>query len=328
MKKVIAIILAACIMLFLIPSASAYDHLLSKDFVPWDYQPKTLDDNHTLAEKVRELYRYCDSLFTYFNYFPEDFSGFIDPVEDNVSLYFSGDFEPLDAAVRRVYNEVYKYSGKDFVETATDEFFRSYYDELKEASKVPQVSYYEIEFLVKICAKEDNSSGFYSSEVWEPFAAALDNAIEACDKYNNSRIYSDPDEGNSDIYWDLYFAYNKLCMQLSVPGDANGDGEADIVDVTYLQRQLTGGAVRLTAAQRCVSCVNVNYSRGGASELYPDMIDVTYLQRYHTRMYDSLFDRTMKPENDGLIYFLANPIIAYEYNARIFPWYYNPWYYN
>lgn len=321
---VLSLLLTVIITASSVVSVGAYDQTLSKDFVPWAYKPSTLDDEHTAKQKARELYQYCDSLCTYFNCFPEDLEtgGFIYHIDGNVSLDFVDPDKGLENAVRKVYNEVYNYQGKDFSEIATNEYFQAYYDELNEAAKLPQVANEEIVFLVNICEKEDNCNGFYSDEVWETFVTALNNAKEAYNKNTNNgkNRYSQQVEGNSNIYWDLYFAYNDLCMQITEAGDIDGDGKADIIDVTMLQRNLAGMTSRLNAAQRCASCLQINTKY--RKEMYPDVIDSTLLQRRLAEFNPKIFDYTNEiGKYARCISFKVNPLIEYEYHARLFPWY-------
>lgn len=326
MQKAIAVLLlATAIITASIANVGAYDHMLPMEFVPWEYESTTLDEEHTTKQKAMELFQYCDSLCTYFNCFPEDLEagGFIYHVDGTEALGFYDPDEALESAVRKVYNEVYCYPGMDFSLIATNEYFLAYYDELKEASKKPEVANNEIDFLIKICEKENNDNGFYNDEVWVPFVEALSNAKEAYNKNTNNgeNAYSRQVEGNSKIYWDLYFAYNDLCLQIKEVGDIDGDGEASIIDVTLLQRNLSGMTPRLNAAQRCAGCLS-NYNEYG-NEMYPDIVDATLLQRYLALMSTRINDYTSFGEYARCISFKANPLIYYEYYARMFPWYYN-----
>ena len=315
-KAIVTVVLTTVIISASAVSAGAYDFNLPEDFVPWEYEPTTLDNEHTLAQKQMELYRYCDSLCTYFNCYPES-GEFYEAIDGERALHHID----RDNVFTNAISDVLRGINNDL----TDEEFLAYYDELRQASRNPQVTNSEILFLINICEKEDNRKSFYSEEVWEPFVKALNDAKEAYNRNtdNGTVYYSDQVEGNSKIYWDLYFAYNDLCLQVTKSGDVDGSGEADIVDVTYIQRSATGIGPRLNAAQRCAGCMQT-YTAYGPKEAYPDIVDATLLQRKLTGLKTPILNNwTMSEIRSRWYNFKANHLIRYEYERSMFPGYYD-----
>lgn len=326
-KVILTLLIFISVILSSSISPNAYQYQISSDFVPWEYEPQKLGDNYDAHQKAIELYQYCDTLFTYYNAYYSvvndkelsDF-GYLYGIDGDISIGYTN-LSELVEAVRRVYKEVYLYEKKpnsDFAEKASDEFFSEYYSLLKEASKKPEITNYELGFLIKLCEQEENSDGFYDETLWTEFQSALTEA---------KRVYTENTEngtvtGNTKQYWDLYGAYNKLCAVITIAGDTDGDGSVTILDVTNIQRALANIIPKLTPAQRCASCVSANTAYFG-QELSPSIADATSIQRQLAGIDTGFTSHVVQQESIYHLDFKVNPIIYHEYYSRIFPNYYN-----
>lgn len=298
LKIVMVLFLAVTISVSSVLSAGAYDDGYPCDFVPWKYVPSTLSDEHTVAEKAQELYYYCKEVSIYYFIYNEwtQWSlpdGGVSPTYENT--------EELEKVLDQVYHlvfEVYHDSGFP-VDYDVDTEFYAYYDAIISASKKAEITDSDIGILTEICESESNDNGFYSAEVWERFTVALQNAKTAC--ANDTII------GNRKAFWDLYFAYNKLCVQYDAPGDIDGDGEIGIIDVTILQRALVGIGKPLNSAQIYAASVQPYYDFEG---LEPEATDATMIQRYVARMPVVLSDHRIDEKYMETECWEINPILS------------------
>lgn len=326
-KALLVLLIAIIVILSMNIPASAYQHQIPSDFVPWEYEPQKLGDDYDTHQKAFELYQYCDTLFTYYNAYYAvvnddelaDF-GYLYGIDGGVSIGYTNLSELIEA-VRRVYREVYLYENKsdtDFSEKASDEFFSEYYSLLKEASKKPEATNYELGFLIKLCEQEENSLGFYDETLWSEFQTALAEAKGVYEINTNKGTVA----GNTKQYWNLYSAYNKLCSAVTVAGDTDGDGDVTILDATVIQRTLANITPKLTSAQRCASCVSENTAYFG-QELYPNIVDATFIQRQLAGLDTTFTSRIIDQQSINNLDFKVNPIVYHEYYSRTFPNYYN-----
>lgn len=296
---------------------------ISKYYSPYDYEPVTLNDTYAWTEKKHEFESYYDSLFQYFYPFwlwgDPDIGYRFELLPGRVGLCFDeASAQDFNAALKSADQFCGEFNNK-INENTTDEEFRIHYDELKKGMKTLEIDNSQFSVLIELCDKEDNANYFYrySDEVWEPFVTALNNAKEAYNEHTQNgsvEAYSAPCDGNTELYWALYFAYNRLCMQLNTPGDLNGDGEADVVDVTILQRTTLNIGPRLNAAQRCMG------SLSGVDDWEPTVTDVTILQRYTLDIYDQINAQQVPEQYAECMNYQVNPLVDYAYIAAYRGW--------
>lgn len=306
-KRLTAVVLVLIVLTISSISVSASYHFdLPYDFVPWKYTPISLDNEHTPAEKVIEMMEYCENVCTYFG-LETAWMEYGVPEGEPVLAYETDEAEAdLVNALNRIFDELY--SVYSLSPDEADNLLSDYYTMIRSASEKMNIHSYEVEFLIKICEEENNEKGFYSDQVWNSFTMALLNAKNA--------IVGNSQNHYSQNYWNLYFAYNQLCMQYGEPGDVDGDGFADIIDVTWIQRNLAGMTPRFNAAQRCAGCL---IGRGNIGSMYPELTDATVLQRRLAGIKTQIVDYKIKEEDSIIENWQINPIISQEMYARMLP---------
>ena len=310
MKRIIALIVALCIVLTLIPTVCAQgsdtntgdisEEFEFERFVPWRFVPATLDENHTDAEKATELYEFCVAVSYYFwidNEWADSFDGYYPLDYDQESL------TEVINLLTRVYDEIYRVYGYIFPESFDiDAAFSGYYIAIIEASKKAEVSSDNLRLLIQLCEEENNDSHYYNSYIWDSFIASLSKAKTLYDNQATS--------GKTAAFWNLYFAYNQLCAQYGEPGDVDGSGITDIIDATYLQRAVTKIGSTLNSAQKIAGYVRD--SEAGYGKLEPDITDVTIIQRWCTKVPVTLYDNGIKREDMELQRWEINPYFYYK----------------
>ena len=255
MKKIVSVILAACMLFALIPAASAQDNA------------SDLGENQEMAT-LREVYKlqeyYEDVVYCF--YIDQD-SGMGYPflshdTEHTKNFRLLGDIWSLRSA------EPQQPDGESDI---TKEQLADYYERIDEVARTCIIYREDLDSLVEFCDYEENINNYYSDELWSDFQAKLDTAKAV----NNDK--SIKDIRVSDAYWELLFAFNALCTVNTVVGDVDFSGEADIIDATLLQRYAVR-MVKFNASQVTVA----NFSGAGGYE--PDITSATLLQRYLVRM--------------------------------------------
>lgn len=306
-KRLAAVVLVLIVLTVSTINVSAsYNYDLPYDFVPWKYTPISLDKEHTTDEKVIEMTEYCENVSTYFG-LETAWMEYGVPEGEPVLVYETDEAEAdLISVLNRVSDELY--SVYFLSPDEADSLLSDYYTMIQSASEKMNIHSYEVSFLIKICEEENNEKGFYSDQSWNAFTTALENAKNA--------VADTSQNHSSQIYWDLYFAYNQLCMQYGEPGDVDGDGFADIIDVTWIQRNLVGMTPRFNAAQRCAGCL---IGRGNSDDLYPEITDATALQRWLAGLNPRIVDYRIKENDAAIENWRINPIVAHAMYARMLP---------
>ncbi len=113
----------------------------------------------------------------------------------------------------------------------TVEEINSFYPKLDAAAEKVILFRRELKYLIDHCGFETNNNSYYPQDLWEYFQECLEKAVD---------VYTKETEGIevSRVYWDLKFAYNKLCVVNTVSGDVDKSGELSILDVTLVQMNL------------------------------------------------------------------------------------------
>ena len=113
----------------------------------------------------------------------------------------------------------------------TVEEINSYYRRLDEAAKKVILYRGELKYLIDHCGYETNDDSYYPQDIWEHFQDCLERAVD---------VYTKEIRGIevSQVYWDLKFAYNELCVVNTVSGDLDNSGKLSIFDVTLVQMNL------------------------------------------------------------------------------------------
>ncbi len=150
----------------------------------------------------------------------------------------------------------------------TVEQLKGYYDSLDNLARAYTIDKQELEILLDRCEPETNTNTYYPDNLWADFIAAKETAFEV---YGDDTI---TDLRVSDAYWTLRFAYDALCAVNPLAGDVDFDGEANVIDVTIIQRYCAE-FITLNSSQCIVGTLN-----DLASHTDLDITDATILQRY------------------------------------------------
>lgn len=113
----------------------------------------------------------------------------------------------------------------------TVEEIDGYYTRLDTAAQKVVLSRSELKFIIDHCNNEITDNSYYPSELLKDFQDKLKTAVV---------VYDSAIEGIdvSYAYWNLKFAYNKLCVANSVSGDVDNSGDLNIFDVTLVQKSI------------------------------------------------------------------------------------------
>ena len=132
--------------------------------------------------------------------------------------------------------------------------------------------------------KLENYNNWYSEENWNEFQEKIIILRNAFNGVPYSRKESDYNKDLSKVYdlkkitdafLDLNDVYNKMTNENFIKGDVNGDGTANILDATMIQKYITG-KTELTGAQIMRSCVGeVNSKKSNVSRKF-DPLKVDY----------------------------------------------------
>lgn len=171
-----------------------------------------------------------------------ELSQYISQVAREFNMYIPNHAESIDGEIYLKYtNETYSNLESALLESAG--FVENYYlsnedvtiEQINEQTNAINEVYSEmvlekseLDYLVTYCQAETNNS-YYSDEIWDIFIQHLENAemILADEIIIDTRI--------NDAYWDLFGAYNQLCLYNDVKGDVDCDGDISIVDATKIQ---------------------------------------------------------------------------------------------
>lgn len=262
MKKIMSVILVACMLFALIPAAYAQDNTPVAD---------EAREMATLRE-VYELRRYADR-FKYLFYI----EGYTNPLDSLYLLRVNDDIEKGED-FKPILSEVddLRFALKDEESDITKSQLKEYYEKLDSTAKDYTVNKIELRILFDRCGDEQNINSYYSDDIWLEFCEALDEAEEV---YLDSEI---TDKSVSDAYWSLRYAYDNLCAVNTTAGDVDFNGVADIVDATLIQRYCTK-VIQLNSSQKIVATFDSVYSKDDI-----DITDATILQRYCTKVTDSI----------------------------------------
>lgn len=122
----------------------------------------------------------------------------------------------------------------------------------------------ELEFMIELFEKEDNSNKYYDEATWSEFLSVLENGKNVLKNGTDEEIHI--------AYVTMRNEFNKICLYNKTMGDINNDNSVDIKDVTYLQKAISG-TEKLNSSQLTVACVNENLT------LKPDVKAVTTIQK-------------------------------------------------
>ena len=115
--------------------------------------------------------------------------------------------------------------------SVTQEMIDEAYDTLDTSVNNLRVETSELEFLLDICKPEQNINNYYSDELWTEFQQCISNAENALNTGEN-------EDEITKAYWDLRYAFNKLCSYNQLMGDIDGNGVVNINDCTLLSKAI------------------------------------------------------------------------------------------
>ncbi len=139
------------------------------------------------------------------------------------------------------------------------------YADLLEVSSTMYVEKSELKYMYYLFINENNDNGYYSDELWNEVQQLITDAKTA--------YYSGDEQLVHHVYIKMRNTYDALCKYNTVYGDFSGDGELNVVDVTYLQKYIAE-LTEFNSSQKTLSCIN-GEGVGGAS-----IKTATYMQKY------------------------------------------------
>ena len=182
---------------------------------------------NTETENEVSVYKQAFNLMQYAGDYDDTFRLRVE--QDPGDLPLECDIESAGELVG-VCEEVWHYYGEVcYGREPTIEEMDNYYERLDNAAEKVVLYRSELEFLIDHCSTEKNDNSYYPTELWVDFQDSLKTAVD---------VYNSEVEGIevSYAYWDLKFAYNKLCALSSVSGDVDNSGDLTIFDVTIVQK--------------------------------------------------------------------------------------------
>lgn len=245
LKTILAIMLAMVIMCFSVSSAFATENI---------------------NDKILELSYYISQVAREFNIYIPNYAESIDGdifLQYTNETYSKLESELLEAAI--FVNDYYLSDEDITIEQINDQT-----NAINKAYSKIVLEKSELDFLIAYCKPEINDA-YYSDEIWNCFIQYLKNAemILADESIIDTRI--------NDAYWDLFGAYNQLCLYNDVKGDVDHDGDVTILDATQIQRYLAK-LNRFNSSQKLIGCV--------ASYSDISILDATEIQRYIAKLCD------------------------------------------
>ncbi len=111
----------------------------------------------------------------------------------------------------------------------TQEEIDADYERIQELKRTATIHVGELEFMIELMEKEDNSLGYYDEETWNNFQAVITECKSALSK---------DEETIHQAYVRARNKFNELCLYNKTPCDVNNDGNFTIMDVTVLQKAI------------------------------------------------------------------------------------------
>ena len=131
--------------------------------------------------------------------------------------------------------------------------------------------------------KENNYKSWYSEDAWQQFVTYRNALYETLTNINEDYLHIDTTaltniqkKEITAAFFDLLELYDKMTLVNAKSGDVDGDGEATVIDVTVMQRNLID-MVDFTEGQKLRATTNANASVNGPDY---DITSATVLQRF------------------------------------------------
>ena len=258
MKKIVSVILAACMLFALVPVTTATETAL-----------KLADDgsNVVTEQEISDFISYSVKPYSMF------WCGIYKSGIGKTMLSYAPDNEEkIDSVVEEVTDLIVRFRNGEKV---TREDLSHSYDRIDEVARTIVIDRIWLTDLVELCSYEQNLNNYYPEELWSVFQTKLQEAtaISKNEAITDIRV--------SDAYWELLFCFHDLCIFNLIPGDLDASGDTDIIDVTWLQRYLVN-MISLNSSQKSICVIN----RQTGDE--PDVTDATMIQRYLVGMVDTI----------------------------------------
>lgn len=256
MKKFISIIFAAVLAITMSGNAFAYDN--------------------GLRVAVDELNEYTNSCEDYYIFYDRMYPTLL-PIWSNDST------NRMESVIKEERERTY-----NNIDDVTDQ--RNRIDSVISGMCVSET---ELEFMINLFEKEDNSSKYYDDDTWNSFLSVLNNGKLALESKDEESIYQ--------AYICMRNEYNNICLYNKTMGDVNNDGVVNTKDVTTLQKAINE-RITLTSSQMYVSYVYFH----NTSIIKPNTKTVTSMQKYITELsFDGSFSDVNLKELDK--YKVINP---------------------
>ncbi len=139
------------------------------------------------------------------------------------------------------------------------------YADMFEVSSTMYVEKGELKYMYYLFINENNDNGYYSDELWNEVQQLITDAKTA--------YYSGDEQLVHHVYIKMRNTYDALCKYNTVYGDFSGDGELNVVDVTYLQKYIVE-LTEFNSSQKMLSYINGEDVSGASIKT------ATYMQKY------------------------------------------------
>lgn len=227
----------------------------------------------TQKSELDSLVRYMERVYVYRFY----------QIPLQVPMYSDASNERMKSAIATIRSEMDTYT--------TDEEFNEATNLLYSCKSQMYVDRDELEFMLNLMKNDYEDTEFYNDVTSAEIKDVYDNAKNAFENGTEQDIHI--------AYIEMRNELNKICLTITVPGDANNDGVFNVKDTTLIQKYLVDSE-KLTSAQCFAAGINKKNN---------NIIHVTNLQKSLTDIEnddltatESIAKNMSKLENDYYVY--------------------------